>query len=628
MNATGELDLGDMDVEVLGTEDHVLDERHLLSISIAERRKRFNTRRKLTRRTRAHARQLRLKRLAIGHLTSVYLNEVVNFDKDDGSDEFLKDELSSSAKAVEIRIPPYFDSRIMWGQECWYPLRDQKECGSCYAVSIVDTISNRACISAVYEETNIQSVDIEHMQAKAIHTDRKPPPLAVQPVIACARHAQARFEKLKTLIAQNDQCKGGVLKNVAEFIKAIGLIGEPIKPIDEIKPVDENVRPKGVNQCTHSNSSKCDRSYKCMELYDLKKTGLADRRLCPYVKNLDQAVESCDMECLKKTYRPDSDEKLIVKNMSFVGASVVGVNNKDKVQILSSPTQVSSLSRDLLQRYVSIIKTEIIQRGPVAATIDFNTTAYPEMIENKELEIYPLLKKANENELHSIKVIGWATIENQKGVPADVWIIQNSWGKKGAKCLLNNPNLTLYDAPAPTMTNDIDAFRTAHKINENRKKLIRYPTNPHVSESGYFFHPMYTEDELIGEKQLAHSQKKITIKLNPNVEFRTIAPKMKASDIADFSCGQTPRNVNSGESARHQSSSGSDSFEEKRAAQYSSAASGSISASKFPQPIVVILLVVGLILILVILYMRARRGRQVSQRSAAPEASHSGSRRS
>lgn len=555
MSATGEIDLGDLEVRVLDTREHDLNEDHVVSIRIAERRKRFNQRKKLTRRARPHARERRARALAergIGHLESVYLDEVLNFDQDDGSDEFLTRELSSAASDADlkrIRLPPYFDSRIMWGERCWYPLRDQGKCGSCYAVSIVDAISNRACISTVYGDTDLSKIEdgqmIEHMRAVPRAGAHKPPPLAVQPVISCMRLAQDH-RLSGTVIARGgdgkaDHCVGGVLRLTAQFISKVGLIGEPNGKSDS--------SAKGLmSVCTNADDgNKCPGSYNCMPLTDRQTPGDENPKKCPW--NKGEQVSCSSLDCMGKVFRPEDDAALVVKAIGFQtsGKSLKGVSQIDSVQLLPHQRNVSAISADLIRNFVGIIKAEIMMRGPVAATIKFDLCAYNAMKvkesgkAHSDLDLYPLgsldaSKKgacASPHEFHSVKVIGWATIgsrrtSSNKVTPVDVWIIQNSWGSDGAQCLLNNPSsdFVLYDAPAPSSGNRGDGPSPIPA--EQRKQQIRYPTTPHVSDTGYFFFPMYKQEDIVGERSTVRAKKPT----GPNVEFRTIAPIISKDDVA------------------------------------------------------------------------------------------------
>ena len=64
--------------------------------------------------------------------------------------EFFKDRTYSIRDYlanIEADLPTSFDARDKWGS-CIHPIRDQQKCGSCWAFSASETLSDRLCIAS------------------------------------------------------------------------------------------------------------------------------------------------------------------------------------------------------------------------------------------------------------------------------------------------------------------------------------------------------------------------------------------------------------------------------------------------------------------------------------------------
>eukprot|EP01015_Nassula_variabilis_P030087 TRINITY_DN656_c0_g2_i1.p1 TRINITY_DN656_c0_g2~~TRINITY_DN656_c0_g2_i1.p1 ORF type:complete len:260 (-),score=65.88 TRINITY_DN656_c0_g2_i1:134-913(-) len=91
-------------------------------------------------------------------------------------------------------IPVYWDSRTQWSN-CVHEIRDQQNCGSCWAFGASDAFSNRLCVAS-YGRTNII--------------------LSPQYSVACDRN--------------NNGCQGGYLDKAWQFFERTGLPSDACVP--------------------------------------------------------------------------------------------------------------------------------------------------------------------------------------------------------------------------------------------------------------------------------------------------------------------------------------------------------------------------------------------------------------
>jgi hypothetical protein len=548
--ATGELQTPDQVVELKPLDEFIVNESHAKAISIEERRRRFVNRKKLTRRHRPHRRVPQLPTVeTIVHESTAFVQELLNPQDDDGSDAFVSrhedDEISTTKIPKQFTFPPYFDARIAWGQQCHYPLRNQGSCGSCFAISVVDTVSHRACIAACFPQAQdkdlIEGNPPAHFDGRTAAQpvpdwlQRKPPPLALQPALSCIRSGRL------------NQCEGGIMINFAHNVSRMGLIMEG----------DARASSGQLSCCPDPSGS--NRMYDCQSL----------AQECRTTQGCDATPDRCQVaatlsESYKKQFVNDQSNRSLIRSPSdvtFERPVVSGFNffsvkrnrnrreYEDEKQDSNSAYLVepeksmqTEISKDLVKRNVMQIKFQIMRYGPVVATMKFNGCAFKRAVGNGTVDYEPHNMPGSDehkqckgtsgiHDLHSIKVIGWATI-GFRGVPTDVWIIQNSWGGQGGgKCLLSRSNskLVLYDAPANTDTKVIP--------------MDKRPTYPAIyeqsSESGYYFVPMLTSKLLEGTD---------STNIGPWVEVRCVAPSVDPGNISSSGCSKHHQN-NSGASA-------------------------------------------------------------------------------
>ncbi len=61
-------------------------------------------------------------------------------------DEFIpRPDPESAVLKDYLDVPDAFDARTQW-KDCIHPIRDQAQCGSCWAFSASEVLSDRTCI--------------------------------------------------------------------------------------------------------------------------------------------------------------------------------------------------------------------------------------------------------------------------------------------------------------------------------------------------------------------------------------------------------------------------------------------------------------------------------------------------
>lgn len=112
-----------------------------------------------------------------------------------------------------IQIPSSFDSRVQW-PNCIHPIRDQSQCGSCWAFSAVEVLSDRFCI-----EKGIEVV------------------LSPQWVVNCDR--------------RNFGCNGGYLNRAWTFLRREGSVADSCLPYSSGQSGEKSTCPTACEDGTN-----------------------------------------------------------------------------------------------------------------------------------------------------------------------------------------------------------------------------------------------------------------------------------------------------------------------------------------------------------------------------------------
>jgi len=97
-------------------------------------------------------------------------------------------------ESEEVSVPESFDSRTQWS-DCVLPVRNQEQCGSCWAFSAAEVLSDRFCISTKGQVKNI---------------------LSPQDLVSCDTEDMA--------------CNGGMLPNAWNYLENTGIVTDSCLP--------------------------------------------------------------------------------------------------------------------------------------------------------------------------------------------------------------------------------------------------------------------------------------------------------------------------------------------------------------------------------------------------------------
>jgi hypothetical protein len=541
---------------VTDVKEHRLTDRDRLARKIVNRRERMQRRKKLSKtlRVRDPRRKSNTQHdgnLRIRHATEVHVNEITHPHLDDGNEEFLSrsvsgsgfgdDSGSGSGSDRTVSLPEYFDCRVAWGRYCWYPVRDQGNCGSCYIVGLSDTVTNRACIATIYEGGGVESMGLVAAGREAGNTEAKPrpeldnpeaaapPALSPQAVMSCLAEELENFKDPQLVMGKAttrdgrtefSPCDGGNLVRVANYASLSGFVEQGSC---------EGSEGCDACRCASSSTSSCSGGggYACVPYCVGFSKSDSTRRACPI---------SVSDRISKGQGPPRADpSRRVVTSLAFQTASRnlyrpdVRSDGDISADTMLFPyvANISQANISTIVENVKHIKVELMRRGPVVATLLFNTKRQPDFKFDEhpyDFRNFPdYTPKRQDFENHTIKVIGWATIRNRVGNPQDVWIIQNSWGSSwGGTCRLDNPKLQLLNSDEP------------HSVVPAEKRP-RYPPNPRLRERGYFFFPMADLDFVTGfNKELLFVN---------SVETRALAPVPLGIRSGDGTCTPVPEPV-------------------------------------------------------------------------------------
>lgn len=566
---TGEILAPGEEAKVVDVTDHVLTDRDRLAHKIVDRRDQLTNRRKMSKALRLRDPRRNAPTHAnanatdhadgrpsddhrpIRHATTIHTNEIEHPHLDDGSHEFLSfslgggDDDSNYEEDKYITFPSYFDSRVAWGRHCWYPVRNQGSCGSCYIVGLSDVVTNRACIAVTYDSNDRMGMlkygsaagKVEARVKEGIDlssSDMTIPALSPQAIMSCLAEEINTFDNPQLVMGKApitagggggnmsnsdfSPCDGGNMVRVANYASRAGFVAEGSCQDDD------SVCSEAACRCAPSShaGSMCpglsSSSYACVPYCIKYSKNETTRRTCPILAEARRGEGG--------TVPRAAEDKRVVTSLAFHTASqnTFKPDGRDSNRDLGTDTmlfpQVTGISRGnvaTIVENVKHIKAELMRRGPIVATLLFNV-AINRMVRSTpefKFDLHPYdfrhfkdyTPKREDIENHTIKVIGWARIKNVRGRPQDVWIIQNSWGNDwGGSCRLDNPSLELYET---------DQHDGSYIVPPDERPV--YPLNHHrMAERGYFFFPMADLDFVSGFNGTFSSVN--------SVETRAIAP--------------------------------------------------------------------------------------------------------
>lgn len=400
-------------------------------------------------------------------------------------------------------FPPYFDSRITWGKSCWYPVRDQGHCESCYALSMADAVTNRACIATQYSikspnvsngcvsvSGNEQSTtvpDVYSIPLKEISGSKppKPPPLSSQAILSCT-------------MKDKNACGGAEQWKVADMISNQGLIAEGTK-----ETTIQNPAPKHEDGCCPCKNSDEPKNQKvpqkacmgycsaCLTANDTKTSSRGGRAKkvvsCPWSGGGGAPSGSRIVQGLRYEQEKDLTDYYSKEITDSTPPLLTLRPNRD---ILTTGNNTQALIHENIYR----MKMSIMTRGPITTSYEFNTCeANKNYAKQWKNESKPFIirtfqsdgKPPAQTAGHSIKIIGWATLydpessdkRGKHNVPCtDVWICQNSWGDSWGS-----------EANLDKIKNYIRHPQTGKQLDPNE-----VPSYPITLTKGYFFLEMTT----------------------------------------------------------------------------------------------------------------------------------------
>lgn len=417
------------------------------------------------------------------------------------SDDVLNREGSPSDTKT---FPPFFDSRIVWGERCWYPVRNQgNDCASCHTVTLADAVSNRACIFRIYGHSKVQvskKGSESESRCTSGHSLKRKPKSHIKPMESIhssisrppAVSAQAL---LSCKLGKKNLCSPASQLMMAKHASGFGFIAQGTGRSLTQDPPQASKCP-----CTPKDTRGACMGY-CLSCGKENGDGSPSNAdiACPWTDGTNVPEEQRIVKRL--LFQQGRDLQHLYHTTGNGSGTHQDLGNGNHAVLLthqpSGKVRVGDLTA-VLASNKERIKRAIMERGPVVTSFLFNMNNVTSINESVPYVSNPVSSSGKSG--HSIKLIGWATLRLD-GTDTPVWICQNSWGSNwGGKARL-----------------DENAVWSKMVNKGSGSEKPSYPSTFNGDTKGYFFLQQTSNKHL---SEIGHH--KVTAFSFP--EFQVIAP--------------------------------------------------------------------------------------------------------